>query len=385
MDIGQLVQKYRLQAPVLVTRPTMPRLDDYQRLLEEIWESKWLTNCGKFHAEFEKELSSYLGVEYVNLFCNGTIALLVALQMLEITGGEVITTPFTFPATCHVLYWNNLTPVFCDIEKDTFNMDAGRIESLITPETKAILPVHVFGNPCNIEAIQEIADRHGLKVIYDAAHAFGVSYKGKSITQFGDVSMLSFHATKLFSSIEGGALVPKTMSQRNRVNFLKNFGIVNEETVIGPGINGKMNELQAAYGLLQLKIVDAEIANRKRLTQLYRERLKNIPGISFQDEMPFVTHNYSHFAITVDQELFGLSRDGLYEKLKLFNIVPRKYFYPLCSHFACYSGLPSANKENLPVAEETAEKVLCLPLYGTLGDGPIEIICEVIREIQRLA
>jgi len=379
---GDLLQSLRLPEPVRVAQPTMPPIEKYQDLVKVIWDSKWLTNGGHFHQEFERRLAEYLGIEHVSLFCNGTIALLVALQTLRINEGEVITTPFTFPATAHVLYWNRIRPVFCDIEETTFNLDPGCIERLIGPETKAIMPVHVFGNPCNIDGIQEIADRHGLDVIYDAAHAFGVRYRDHPIVEAGDLSVLSFHATKLFTSIEGGAIVSKTAGEKKRVDFLKNFGFANEETVIGPGINGKMNEFQAAFGLLQLDMIDAEIANRRRLTATYRKCLAGIPGIRVQDDLPAVQHNYAYFPVLVNEEQYGMSRDALYNRLKDFNIFARKYFYPLCTQFSCYSALPSAAATNLPVAERVTKQVLCLPLYGELRDEVVQTVCTVIRELR---
>ena len=378
---ADLVRQYRLSEPVRVTRPTMPPLEAYQDMIAKIWDSKWLTNNGQFHQEFERRVAEYLGVEHLSLFCNGTIALLVALQTLRIHEGEVITTPFTFPATAHVLYWNRIRPVFCDIEDKTYNLDPNRIERLISPDTKAIMPVHVFGNPCNIEAIQEIADRHGLYVIYDAAHAFGVRYKGAPVAGAKDLSVLSFHATKLFSSVEGGAIISQTAGEKQRVDFLKNFGFADEETVIGPGINGKMNELQAAYGLLQLDMIDDEIANRQRLTSLYREQLEGVPGIRLQTDLPDVQHNYAYCSILVDEAEYGMDRDALYETLKAFNIYVRKYFYPLCTQFSCYSALPSASPANLSVAERVAHQVLCLPLYGTLEEDTVQTICAVIRAL----
>ncbi len=376
-----LCRRYRLPEPVRVTRPTMPPLEQYQKSVRTIWDSKWLTNNGQFHQEFERRLAEYLGVEHVSLFCNGTIALLVALQTLRINEGEVITTPFTFPATAHVLYWNRIRPVFCDIDETTFNLDPARIERLISPDTKAIMPVHVFGTPCDTEAIQRIADRHGLDVIYDAAHAFGVRCKGRPIVEAGDLSVLSFHATKLFTSIEGGAIVSKTTGEKKRVDFLKNFGFADEETVIGPGINGKMNEFQAAFGLLQLDMIENEIANRHRLTDLYREGLAGVPGIRIQSDQPDVAHNYGYFTALVDPDAYGMDRDTLYTALKDFNIFARKYFYPLCTQFSCYSALPSAAAANLPVAERVTKRILCLPLYGTLEDDVVRTITTVIRKL----
>ena len=383
--IEDVVRRGRFAEPVHVMRPNLPPLEDYHALLERIWESKWLTNDGAFHKEFEAELARYLGVGHVNVFCNGTVALLVALQALRITGGEVITTPFTFPATPHVLYWNGVTPVFCDIEEKTFNLDPSRIEQLIGPNTKAILPVHVYGNPCDVEAIQEIADRQGLAVIYDAAHTFGVRYKGQALAAYGDVSMLSFHATKLFSTLEGGALVVKSEALKKRINYLKNFGIADEETVIGPGINGKMNEFQAAYGLLQFTLIEEEIANRAVRARRYREHLRVIPGITFLDDIPEVRHNYAYFPILVDPDLYGMSRDAVHAVLKRCNIFSRKYFYPLCSTYPCYSALPSARPENLPVAHRVAGRVLCLPLYGALEEEVVQTLCRILRELQAVA
>lgn len=380
--VTQLARELRLPSPVWVTRPTMPRLEDYTKSLERIWESRWLTNNGQMHQEFEQRLAAYLGIENVSLFCNGTIALLVALQALRLSEGEVITTPFTFPATVHVLYWNGIRPVFCDIDETTFNLDPNCVERLISPATKAILPVHVFGNPCDTDAFGEIAARHGLHLIYDAAHAFGVRQNGHSVCEAGDLAMLSFHATKLFSSIEGGALVAKTPIEKHRIDYLKNFGFANEETVIGPGINGKMNEFQAAFGLLQLDMVEAEIARRRALTLVYRQELEGVPGIWFQRDLPGVQHNYGYFPILVDEAAYGMTRDSLYAALKEFNIFARKYFYPLCSHFPCYSALPSAAPSCMPVAERVARQVLCLPIYGELAEPVVRTICKVIRHLQ---
>lgn len=378
----ELVERHRFAEPVFITRPTLPKLEDYQRKLERIWETRWLTNDGECHGQLTQALEDYLGVEHVNLCCNGTIALLLALQAAGIDGGEVITTPFTFPATPHALHWNRVQPVFCDIDETTFNLDPERIESAIGPDTRGILPVHVFGNPCDVEAIQAIAARHGLPVIYDAAHMMGVTRNGKSILDWGDFSILSFHATKLFSTAEGGAVVSGSEANRERIDFMKNFGIADEETVIGPGINGKMSELQAAFGLLQLEGVETEIASRKTLTQLYRDRLAPVPGIAFQSDLPGVRHNYAYFPILVDAEAYGLSRDELWSALKLFNVITRKYFHPLCSHYPSYASLPSSRPENLPVAERVAASVLCLPLYGTLSASSVETICTIISELR---
>lgn len=381
-QLGILLGRYRLPEPVTVTRPTMPNLSDYGALLEGIWSRRWLTNDGELHRELETKLAAHLGVEHLSLFCNGAIALLVALQALRINGGEVITTPFTFPATAHVLYFNRVQPVFCDIEEDTFNIDARRIEQLVGADTRAVLGVHVYGNPCDVDAIQAVADRHGLQVVYDAAHAFGVRLRGESLLLKGDMSMLSFHATKVFSTVEGGALISRSDVERRRVNMLKNFGIADEETVIGPGLNGKMNELQAAYGLLQLRTIDQEIANRRALAQSYREHLAGIPGLRFLRDLPDVRHNYGYFPVLVDADAYGLDRDTLYALLKRFNVNTRKYFHPLVSRAPCYAALPSARPGALPVAERVSRQVLCLPIYGTLDPGVPATIAQIICELQ---
>jgi dTDP-4-amino-4,6-dideoxygalactose transaminase len=373
-----IIDRFRVEDPVYVTRPKMPVLEEYEKCLENIWNTRWLTNNGPYHREFEVKLAGFLGVGNLNLFVNGTIALLVALQALRINSGEVITTPFTFPATTHVLHWNRVRPVFCDIEPKTFNIDPEQIERHISSDTKAILGVHVYGNPCEVQAIQSIADRHGLQVIYDAAHAFGVKIGGRSVLEYGDMSALSFHATKLFSSIEGGALIPRSKGQYDRIQFLKNFGIADEETVIGPGINGKMNEFQAAFGLLNLESVDREIEERKKLAMRYREIMKGVPGITLLEDIPNVTHNYAYFPILVDKDEYGLTRDQLYLALRECNIITRKYFYPLCSDYPCYASLPSSKSKNLPVAKRISEQVLCLPLYGELDIETAKAVGDVI-------
>jgi dTDP-4-amino-4,6-dideoxygalactose transaminase len=379
--IESLVRSHRFEEPVMVTRPTMPPLSEYTRLLEGIWDRRWLTNDGILHRELEEKLGVYLGVDHLSLFNNGATALLVMLQALRINTGEVITTPFTFPASAHVIHWNRVRPVFCDIDEQTFNIDPRRIESLIGSETRAIMGVHVYGNPCDVDAIQAIADRHGLLVVYDAAHAFGVRRDDRSILEAGNMAMLSFHATKVFSSIEGGALVSRSQVERDRVNSLKNFGIADEETIIGPGINGKMNEFQAAFGLLRLRGIDDEIACRKALARSYREHLADLRGIRFLEDIPGVRHNYAYFPIVVDERKYGMTRDDLHALLKQFNVNTRKYFYPLVSHAPCYSALPSADSRNLPVAERISRQVLCLPIYGTLDPGAPKIIAEIIREL----
>jgi dTDP-4-amino-4,6-dideoxygalactose transaminase len=383
-SLQALVRRHRLERPIYVTRPTLPDLADFRRRLEPVWASAWLTNDGALHEELRAALIDRLGVEHLSLCCNGTLALLLALQAAGIDGGEVITTPFTFPATPHSLHWSGAQPVFCDIEERSYTLDPEGIEKLIGSETRAILPVHVFGYPCDVEAIQAVADRHGLAVIYDAAHAMGVRYRGESILRWGDYSVLSFHATKLFSTAEGGAVVSRSESDRRRIDFSKNFGIADEETVIGPGINGKLNELQAAFGLLQLEGLEAEIANRERLTAIYRERLRAVPGISFQERPPDVHLNYASFTLLVDPDRYGMTRDELWQALKLFNVVTRRYFHPLCSRYPVYSTLPSARPENLPVAERVAERILCLPLYGTLEPEVVEKVCAIISELRHV-
>jgi dTDP-4-amino-4,6-dideoxygalactose transaminase len=381
-SIDELVRRLRLPDPVLVTRPTLPPLDRYTRQLERVWETRWLTNDGALHGELTQALAGYLDVEHLSLCCNGTVALLIALQAFRITSGEVITTPFTFPATAHSLYWNRVRPVFCDIDEKSFNIDPGRIEALIGPDTRAILGVHVFGHPCAVEEIQAIAHKHGLVVIYDAAHSMGVRYGERSLVEYGDCAILSFHATKLFSTVEGGAIVSHSDVQRRRIDHLKNFGIEDEETVIGPGINGKMNELQAAFGLLQLEQIDDEIARRRRLTERYREGLRAIPGIQVQQDLPGVRHNYAYFPILVDPHGYGMTRNELHALLERFNVRARKYFHPLCTHYACYAGLASADPARLPVAERVAGRVLCLPLYGTLEESTVDSICEIVAALR---
>jgi dTDP-4-amino-4,6-dideoxy-D-glucose transaminase len=385
MTDQEFIQQFRLPEPVHVTRPAMPALKDYVEYLSGIWDRKWLTNAGPLHEALERELCSFLGVPHLSLFCNGTIALLVALEVLDIDDGEVITTPFTFPATTHALHWNRIRPVFCDIDPETLNLDPRRIEPLISAETRAILPVHVYGRPCAVEAIQKIAEKHGLRVIYDAAHAFGVKYNGKPLVSYGDLSVLSFHATKLFSTVEGGALISGSDLQRKRVNFLKNFGIADEETVVGPGINGKMNEFQAAFGLMQLKMVDHEIQNRGAIAALYRDGLKGISGITMLQEAQDTEPNNGYFPILIDAERYGMTRDELFAALRQCNILARKYFYPLISHASCYASLPSAAPSHLMVAERVSRQVLCLPIYGDLELEIVRHICRVIAACHHAA
>lgn len=352
--------------PIFVTQPALPPLKEFTKLLEKIWDNKVLTNNGPFHQELEEKLAKYLGVKYLSLFSNGTLALMTALQTLNITG-EVITTPYSFVATTHALWWNNIKPVFVDIEPNYFNLDPDKIESAITPNTTAIMPVHVYGNPCNVNKIKKIADTYGLKVIYDSAHAFGVKLKNKSILNFGDLSILSFHAVKVFNTIEGGAIVCHDKKTKNRIDYLKNFGFTSEVTVVAPGINAKMNELQSAYGLLQLKYVDGYIKKRKKVTEVYRQALDGVPGIHFLEDMPNVTHNYSYFPVLIDKKKYGKSRDEVYELLKKHNIFGRRYFYPLISQFPTYKNLSSADKTNLTVSHKITQQVLCLPISPALS------------------
>jgi len=385
VTLDHIIGRHRLDEPVFVTRPAMPPFEQFSDRVRSLWETGWLTNQGQLHGELEKRLESYLAVENLSLFCNGTIALLVALQSLRINGGEVITTPFTFAATPHVLHWNGVTPVFSDIDPKTCNLDPAKIEQHISSNTRAILAVHVYGTPCDVHAIQAIADRHGLVVIYDAAHAFGVRYQGQSLLKHGDASVLSFHATKLYTTMEGGALVASSRTHKERVDFLKNFGIADEETVIGPGINGKLNEVQAAFGLLQLDIVEAEIERRSGIDAKYRERLAKVPGVELLGQLAETVPNHGYFPIFVDQDRFGLSRDELHAALRACNIVTRKYFHPLCSHYPCYASLPSSRPENLPAAENIAARVLCLPIYGSLSLETVARICDAIEAIQSSA
>lgn len=364
--------------PILVTQPILPPLDDFIESLKDIWDSKWLTNNGKYHKEFEKTLAEHLGVKYVSLFTNGTLALISALQVLRITG-EVITTPYSFVATTHALHWNGIRPVFVDIDPVTLNLDPKKIEAAITPKTTAIMPVHVYGNPCDVEAIKDIADVYGLKVIYDAAHAFNVDINENSVLNFGDMSILSFHATKVFNTIEGGAIICNDEATKKRIDYLKNFGFAGETKVIAPGINAKMNELQAAYGLLQLNHIDEAIYKRKKVADLYRNQLEKVEGISFLNDIDSVKHNYAYFPIFVDSNIYSKSRDELYEELKLHKIFGRRYFYPLISQFPTYSGLPSAAAGNLPIAESVTKQVICLPIYPDLSIDEILYISRIIK------
>jgi len=363
--------------PILVTQPTLPNLDDFVEKLKQIWDNKWLTNNGKFHQEFEKKLAEYLGVNYISLFSNGTLALMAALKVLDIKG-EVITTPYTFVATSHALLWNNITPVFCDIDPVYGNLDVDKIEALITDKTTAIVPVHVYGNPVNTAKIDEIAKKYNLKVIHDAAHAFGVKKNDKTILNSGDLSILSFHATKTFNTIEGGAIVSHTKETKQQIDYLKNFGFESETSVVTLGINAKMNELQAAFGLLQLETIDNDIAKRKKITEKYRKKLKGVTGIRFLEDLPNVKHNYSYFPIFVESS-YPLTRDELYEKLKKNNIFGRRYFFPLISDFEIYKELDSAQPRALSNAVKVANEVICLPIYPTLENNYIDIIINIIK------
>ncbi len=365
--------------PVYVTRPALPPFEEFTESLRGIWNSQVLTNNGPFHQQFEKELAAYLGVKYISLFANGTLALVTALQALRITG-EVITTPYSFVATTHALWWNNIKPVFVDIEPEYCNLDPEKIEAAVTPQTTAIMPVHVYGNPCDVRTIQEIADTYRLKVIYDACHTFGVTVNGKPVLNFGDLSVMSFHATKVFNTFEGGAIVSHDEKTKRHIDDLKNFGFRGETTVVEPGINAKMNEVQAAMGLLQLKYIDENIEKRRQIVMHYRELLKDVPGLRFLEDMPGVRHCYSYFPVFIDEEEYGLSRDGLYEKLRQYNIFGRRYFYPLISQFPTYRGLESAQPGKMPVAERITEQVICLPLYPELSVDPLEVICKLIKD-----
>ena len=365
--------------PITVTSPLLPDLDEFHELLREIWDSKWITNNGSFHQALESALCEYLKVPYVSLFTNGTLPLLTALQALRITG-EVITTPYSFVATTHAIWWNGCKPVFVDIDPATGNIDPDKIEAAITPRTTAIMPVHVYGKPCDTKRIAAIADKYGLKVIYDAAHAFGVEVNGESILKAGDMSTLSFHATKVYNSIEGGAMVMHDAETKKRIDYLKNFGFAGETEVVGPGINSKMDEIRSAYGLLNLKLVDAAIEARHQVAIRYREALRGIKGLTFFEDMPGVRHNYSYFPIFIDAEKYGLTRDELYFKLRDQGIWGRRYFYPLISTFSTYRGLPSASKENLPLAHNMADSVICLPMHHELGSESLDHILNIILD-----
>jgi dTDP-4-amino-4,6-dideoxygalactose transaminase len=363
--------------PVYVTEPFLPPLEELQVYLKDIWESKCLTNNGKYHQELEKALCDYLGVKYISLFANGTLALVTALQALQIAG-EVITTPFSFVATTHALRWNGIKPVFVDIEPDSYNIDPAKIESAITPQTTAILPVHVYGNPCKVQKIKEIADAYGLKVIYDACHTFGVEINGIPVLNFGDLSVMSFHATKVYNTFEGGAIICHDEATKKRIDDLKNFGFEDETTVVTAGINAKMNEFQAAMGLLQLKYIDGVIEKRKQIAVQYRDLLKNRDGLTCLNDLPGVKHCYSYFPLLIDRNKYGKTRDEVYEGLKKYNIYSRRYFYPLISQFPIYKGLDSALPGKMPVAEKIAGQVICLPIFPGLDVSQVNNICRII-------
>lgn len=364
---------------ITVTSPLLPNLDEFNELLEDIWSRKWLTNNGHYHQELEKALCEYLKVPYISLFTNGTLPLITALQALRITG-EVITTPYSFVATTHSLWWNGIKPVFVDVDPLTGNLNPDKIEAAITPRTTAIMPVHVYGNPCDTQRIQEIADKYGLKVIYDAAHAFGVEVNGESILNSGDISTLSFHATKVYNTVEGGALIIHDEATKKRIDYLKNFGFAGETTVVAPGINSKMDEIRSAYGLLNLKQVDAAIEARHQVAIKYREALQEVKGIRFMEDILGVRHNYAYFPIFIDGEEYGMTRDELYFKMKDQNVLGRRYFYPLISEFSTYKGLASARPENLPVAHRIADSVICLPMYHNLTESEVNRVIDQIRK-----
>ena len=361
---------------IYVTQPYLPPLEEFIPYLEQIWDSKRLTNNGPFHNKLEEELCAYLGVKHLSLFTNGTIALVTALQALRISG-EVITTPYSFVATAHSLLWNNITPVFVDIDPVTMNLDPEKIEPAITPNTTAILPVHCYGNPCDVERIQEISDTYGLRVIYDAAHAFGVKYKGESLLRHGDLSVLSFHATKVFNTFEGGAIVCPDEKTKRRIDFLKNFGFSDEVTVTAPGINGKMSEVQAAFGLVQLKHVDEAIARRHRIHDQYRKLLADVDGITMAEKPSEVVSNYAYFPILVGPQ-YPLSRDELYQRLRDNGVYSRRYFYPLISSMPMYRGLPSADVANVKAADRIASAIICLPIYPDLTDEQVQMIINLV-------
>ncbi|WP_337940173.1 DegT/DnrJ/EryC1/StrS family aminotransferase [Parabacteroides sp.] len=362
---------------ITVTSPLLPDFKCFEDYLQEIWNSKWITNNGSFHKKLEAALCEYLKVPYISLFTNGTLPLITALQALRITG-EVITSPYSFVATTHSLWWNGIKPVFVDIDPATGNLDPNQIEVAITPKTTAIMPVHVYGKPCDTQRIQEIANKYGLKVIYDAAHAFGVEVNGESILNAGDMSTLSFHATKVYNTIEGGALVIHDEQTKKRIDYLKNFGFAGETEVVAPGINSKMDEVRAAYGLLNLKQVDAAIEVRHQIAIKYRKALHNVEGVAFFDDMPGVKHNYSYFPIFIDAEKYGMTRDELYFKMKEHDVLGRRYFYPLISTFSTYRSLPSAVPENLPHAYQMADSVICLPMHHALSEKEVQKVLEII-------
>lgn len=377
------------KSQITVTSPLLPPLDEFISYLQQIWDSKWITNNGQFHQQLEQELAEYLRVEYLSLFTNGTLPLITAFQALGIHEGEVITTPYSFVATSHSIWWNGLKPVFVDIEEETCGIDPAKIEAAITPNTVAIMPVHCYGKPCKTAEIDAIAKKHNLKVIYDAAHAFGVIQNGHSVLKAGDISTLSFHATKVYNTIEGGALICHSAEMKYHVDNLKNFGFRGETTVVAPGINSKMDEMRAAYGLLNLCQVDAAIDARKQVAKQYVEALQDVQGIkifqpmidSFASNLSPLTSNlnYSYFPIFVDEEQYGISRDALYEKMKVNNVLGRRYFYPLITDFDPYKDIPSANPANLPVANKIANQVICLPMHHALNEENVKRVIDCIR------
>ena len=372
-----IIEKFK--KPIYITRPLLPQINDVLVKIKEIWDSQWLTNMGIQHETLENELIKFLEVNNVSLFCNGTLALYLACQALELKG-EVITTPFTFPATTHSLIQNSLKPIYCDINLEDYNINADEIESKITSKTSAILPVHVFGNPCNVERIEKIAKNYNLKIIYDAAHCFGVKYKNVGIGNYGDISMFSFHATKIFHTIEGGALTYNNKDLKEKLNLLKNFGIKNEEEVILPGTNAKLNEIQAAIGLLSLQLVEGEIGKRKKLTFAYKEKLKNIKGIKYLDENSDVKYNYQYFPVLIDEDQFKFNRDQVYDYLKKYNIFTRKYFYPLCTN---YKFNEKKGDIAIPNAVKISNQILCFPLYGDLAREKVVKICDILLDISK--
>lgn len=385
------------KSQITVTSPLLPPLEEFNSYLQQIWDSKWITNNGSFHQKLEQALAEYLGVEYISLFTNGTLPLITAFQALSIREGEVITTPYSFVATSHSIWWNGLKPVFVDIEEDTCGMDPNKIEAAITPNTVAIMPVHCYGKPCKTAEIDAIAKKHNLKVIYDAAHAFGVKAPSNSpergelssVLLAGDISTLSFHATKVYNTIEGGALICHSAEMKYHVDNLKNFGFRGETTVVAPGINSKMDEMRAAYGLLNLRQVDAAIEARKQVAKQYVEALQDVQGIkifqpmvdSFASNLSPLTSklNYSYFPIFVDESQYGISRDALYEKMKANNVLGRRYFYPLITDFDPYKDIPSANPANLPVANKIANQVICLPMHHALSDEDVTRVINCLK------
>lgn len=363
---------------ITVTSPLLPPLEEFIPYLQDIWDRQWITNNGEYHKRLEKELAEYLGVEYLSLFTNGTLPLITAFQALDIREGEVITTPYSFVATSHAIWWNGMTPVFVDVDPATGDLDPAKIEAAITDKTRAIMPVHVYGNPCDTEAIKTIADRHGLKVIYDAAHAFRVKVDGRSILNAGDISTLSFHATKTYNTVEGGALICHSAEMKKKIDFLKNFGFAGETEVMAPGINSKMDEIRSAYGLLNLRHVDAAIEHRRHVAQRYREALKDVEGVMMFAQQPNVEYNYSYFPIFIDAAKYGVTRDELYFRMRDKNVLGRRYFYPLISTFAPYRDLPSASADNLPVATRMADEVICLPMHHRLSEADVDRIINLV-------